>query len=50
MNDAGKVSSEFAKTFAETEFEKYRVIQDKLFRSDFDDFLLKLPFEEEKEF
>lgn len=34
--DAGKVSAEFAKSFAETEFEKYRVIQDRLFRSDFD--------------
>ncbi len=38
MNDAGKVSSEFAKTFAETEFEKYRIIQDRVFESDFDKF------------
>lgn len=36
--DAGKVTAEFAKNFAETEFEKYRVIQDRLFSSDFDSF------------
>lgn len=36
--DAGKVTAEFAKKFAETEFEKYRVIQDRLFSSDFDRF------------
>jgi len=39
LNNAGKVSHELAKEFAETEFEKYRIIQDKLFKSDFD----KLP-------
>ena len=38
LPDSGKVSHEFAKQFAETEFEKYRVIQDKLFSSDFDKF------------
>lgn len=38
LKDAGKVTAEFAKSFAETEFEKYRVIQDRLFRSDFDKF------------
>ena len=38
LPDSGKVSHEFAKQFAETEFEKYRVIQDKLFSSDFDRF------------
>ena len=38
LQDAGKVSAEFAKSFAESEFEKYRVIQDRLFRSDFDKF------------
>ena len=36
--DAGKVTAEFAKNFAETEFEKYRVIQDRLLSSDFDRF------------
>ena len=50
LDNAGSVSHEEAVSHAETEFEKYRVVQDKLFRSDFDDFLLKLPFEEEKEF
>jgi hypothetical protein B2_08297 len=36
LKDAGKVTTEFAKSFAESEFEKYRVIQDRLFQSDFD--------------
>ena len=42
LKDAGKVSNEIAKLHAETEFEKYRVIQDKLFLSDFDKYLLEL--------
>ena len=42
LNDAGKVSNEIAKLHAETEFEKYRIIQDKLFLSDYDKFLLEL--------
>jgi hypothetical protein len=36
LNDPGKISTEFAKEFAEAEFEKFRIIQDRLFRSDFD--------------
>lgn len=36
LDDAGSVAAEYAKEFAETEFEKYRVIQDRLFQSDFD--------------
>ena len=36
LSDAGKVTAEYAKEFAETEFEKYRIIQDRLFKSDFD--------------
>ena len=36
LQDAGKITAEYAKVFAESEFEKYRVIQDRLFRSDFD--------------
>ena len=36
LHDKGRVSAEIAKSFAESEFEKYRVIQDKLFESDFD--------------
>lgn len=39
LQDAGKVSAEIAKLHAETEFEKYRIIQDKLYVSDFDRFL-----------
>lgn len=42
LKDAGKVSNEIAKLHAETEFEKYRVIQDKLFMSDFDKYMLEL--------
>ena len=38
LQDNGNVSAEFAKEFAETEFEKYRVIQDQLFQSGFDRF------------
>lgn len=38
LTDAGHVTAEQAKEYAETEFEKYRVIQDKLFQSDFDRF------------
>ena len=39
LQDKGRVSAEIAKSFAETEFEKYRIIQDKSFQSDFDIFL-----------
>jgi hypothetical protein len=42
FDDAGKISAEYAKQFAESEFEKYRVIQDRLFESDFDKFNQKL--------
>ena len=42
LQDAGKVSAEIAKLHAETEFEKYRVIQDRLFMSDFDRYMLEL--------
>ena len=38
LQDNESVSAEFAKEFAETEFEKYRIIQDRLFQSDFDRF------------
>ena len=38
LTNAGKVTAELAKAFAEAEFEKYRVIQDRLFQSDFDRF------------
>ena len=36
LQDAGGITAEYAKEFAESEFEKYRSIQDRLFRSDFD--------------
>ena len=47
LDSAGTVSAEQAKAYAETEFEKYRVIQDRLFRSDFDNFTDMLPFEDQ---
>lgn len=39
LKDAGKVTAEIAKLHAETEFEKYRIIQDRLYESDFDRFI-----------
>jgi hypothetical protein len=39
LQDAGKVTAEIAKAHAESEFEKYRIVQDKLFQSDFDRFV-----------
>ena len=42
LQDAGKATAEIAKLHAETEFEKYRVIQDRLFMSDFDKYMLEL--------
>lgn len=36
LQDAGKVTAEIARAHAETEFEKYRIVQDRLFQSDFD--------------
>lgn len=38
--DAGKISAEQAKLHAGTEFEKYRIVQDKIFMLDYDKFLL----------
>jgi len=42
LQDAGKITTEIARLKAETEFEKYRVIQDRLFMSDYDRYLLEL--------
>lgn len=42
LKDAGRVTAEIAKLHAETEFEKYRIVQDKLFLSDYDRYLLEL--------
>ena len=50
LSDAGIVSHEYAQAFAESEFEKYRVIQDRLYESDFDLFSLPaLPTDEQEE-
>lgn len=42
LTDAGKISAEQAKLHAETEFEKYRIVQDRMFMSDYDRFLLEM--------
>jgi len=47
LDNAGSVSHEEAVLHAETEFEKYRIVQDRLFQSDFDKYLGELPFEGE---
>ncbi len=39
LKDKGKITAEQAKLHAETEYEKYRIIQDRLYQSDFDRFL-----------
>ena len=39
LHDTGRVTHEIAKAFAENEFEKYRIVQDRMFESDFDHFL-----------
>ena len=49
LQDAGKVTAEIAKAHAETEFEKYRIVQDRLFESDFDRLLKKMNQEESDE-
>ena len=47
LDNAGSVSHEEAVLHAETEFEKYRIVQDRLFQSDFDKYLDELPFDGE---
>jgi hypothetical protein len=42
LQDAGKVTAEIAKAHAESEFEKYRILQDRLYVSDFDSQTIKL--------
>jgi hypothetical protein len=49
LQTAGSVTAEEAKEHAETEFEKYRIIQDRLFQSDFDKYLGTLPFDDKDE-
>ena len=48
LKDAGKISAEIAKEHALSEFEKYRIVQDKLFISDYDRFLLELEEQSDK--
>ena len=43
LQDAGKVTAEIAQAHAESEFEKYRIVQDRLFESDFDQMIKELP-------
>lgn len=47
LQTAGQVTAEQAKEHAETEFEKYRIIQDRLFQSDFDRYMDALPLEDD---
>ncbi len=47
LQDAGKVTAEIAKAHAESEFEKYRIIQDRLFESDFDRMIKQLEQKEQ---
>ena len=42
LDNPGKVSHKVAESFALSEFEKYRIIQDKLFESDFDKFMIEI--------
>jgi hypothetical protein len=44
--DNGKITTQIAKDFAESEFEKYRIIQDRLFESDFDKVIRQLESED----
>jgi len=48
LQDAGKVTAEIAQAHAESEFEKYRIVQDRLFESDFDRIIKELPPEGDK--
>ena len=48
LQDAGRVTAELARTHAESEFEKYRIVQDRLFESDFDRLIKELPLDGDK--
>jgi len=48
LQDAGKVTAEIAKAHAESEFEKYRIIQDRLFESDFDRLLKQIEHKDDE--
>ncbi len=49
LQDAGKVTAEIAKAHAESEFEKYRIVQDRLFESDFDRLVKQLELDVKKD-
>jgi len=49
LKDAGKVTAEIAKAHAETEFEKYRIVQDRLYESDFDKQMKALESDQQKD-
>lgn len=49
LQDAGRVTAEMATAHAESEFEKYRIVQDRLFESDFDRVIMQLELGESKE-
>ena len=49
LQDSGKVSAELAKAHAESEFEKYRIVQDRLFESDFDRVIKQIESEGRRE-
>ena len=49
LQDSGKISAEVAKLHAESDFEKYRIVQDKLFESDFDKIIQEIKIEESDE-
>lgn len=46
LKNAGEISAKLAKAYAESEFEKYRIVQDQLFQSDFDKLMIELDNEE----
>ena len=48
LSNAGKITQAIAKAFAESEFEKYRIVQDKLFESDFDKAVKKIEVPKKK--
>jgi hypothetical protein len=48
LQDAGRVTAEIAKAHAESEFEKYRIIQDRLFESDFDRLLKQIEYKDDE--
>ena len=48
LQDNGKISAEIAKAKAESEFEKYRIVQDRLYQSDFDKLLLQVKKDEDE--